>query len=101
MNEQRLPAVHPRIHFAHLYRVADHLTYALAGKGYQACKYVPFGPAQFVIPYLIRRIHENSSMHNGLSFRSQLIQPLGMLGRAGEERELLARELRRRQQAKQ
>ena len=42
--------------------MSDHITYNLAKSGYNTTKYVPYGPVKEVIPYLIRRAEENSSI---------------------------------------
>jgi hypothetical protein len=41
---------------------ADHLTFTLGAHGYQAYKYVPYGPLHEVLPYLVRRAQENAGM---------------------------------------
>ncbi len=42
--------------------MADNLTYLLGHNGYQAYKYVPYGPVEMVMPFLIRRAQENSQI---------------------------------------
>lgn len=71
-----------RVGFGQLLGMADHLTFTLGRHGYKAYKYVPYGPIDEVVPYLIRRTQENSSI----------------LGSAGvqEERHMIGREVRRR-----
>lgn len=50
------------VYFGQLLGMADNLTYQLGQHGYKAFKYVPYGPVQQVMPYLIRRAQENSSI---------------------------------------
>ena len=42
--------------------MSDHISYNTAQQGYNVAKYVPYGPIKDVIPYLIRRAEENSSI---------------------------------------
>jgi proline dehydrogenase len=70
----------PRVYFAQLYGMGDHLTYNLAAGGYHTAKYLPYGPVRSVMPYLFRRAEENTSIQ----------------GQSGRELTLISRELERR-----
>lgn len=52
----------PRVYFAQLYGMSDNLSYNLAKEGYNVAKYVPYGPVAKVMPYLMRRAEENTSI---------------------------------------
>ena len=73
-----------RVYFSQLLGMSDHISYNLARLGYNVAKYVPYGPVREVIPYLIRRADENSSI----------------AGQTGRELGLLIRELARRRRKK-
>ena len=62
MNEKNIPVDHPHICFSQLYGMSDHISFNLASKGYNVSKYVPYGPVSSVLPYLIRRAQENTSV---------------------------------------
>jgi len=52
----------PRIWFSQLYGMSDHITFNLAHYGYNSAKYLPYGPVKLLIPYLLRRANENTSV---------------------------------------
>ena len=69
-----------RVWFGQLYGMSDHISYNLAEAGYNVAKYIPFGPVKDVMPYLIRRAEENTSV----------------AGQTSRELDLLKREKKRR-----
>ena len=80
MKRYGLPLNDPRIHFSQLYGMSDNITFNLAKAGCRVSKYLPFGPIKDVIPYLMRRAQENSSVS----------------GQTGRELLLIENELKRR-----
>ena len=74
MEEQQIPKDHPHLNFCQLYGMSDNLTFNLANAGFNAGKYTPYGPVEDVIPYLIRRARENSSVDGELSRELSLVQ---------------------------
>ena len=81
MSQQGLAPGDPRVWFAQLYGMSDNLSYNLANAGYNTAKYVPYGPVEAVMPYLLRRADENTAI----------------AGQSSREFLLIQRELRRRQ----
>jgi proline dehydrogenase len=79
--EKGLSFSHPHIHFSQLYGMSDNITFNLAKAGCSVSKYLPFGPIEDVIPYLMRRAEENSSLS----------------GQTGRELALINKEISRRQ----
>lgn len=75
---------HPRVFFGQLLGMSDHISYPLAAAGFNVCKYVPYGPVRTVIPYLIRRAEENTSV----------------AGQTSRELHLINKEIHRRRQAR-
>ncbi|PSR53478.1 proline dehydrogenase [Adhaeribacter arboris] len=73
-----------RIYFAQLYGMSDNLSFNLAHAGYNVAKYVPYGPVDAVIPYLLRRAEENTAI----------------AGQSSREFNLIKKELQRRKAAK-
>jgi proline dehydrogenase len=62
MQEFNLVPQDPRVWFAQLYGMSDNLTYNLANAGYNTAKYLPYGPVEAVMPYLLRRADENTAI---------------------------------------
>jgi proline dehydrogenase len=62
MDKKGLPKENKRIFFAQLLGMSDHISYNLAHLGYNVAKYVPYGPIKEVMPYLLRRADENTSV---------------------------------------
>lgn len=62
LHQKGLPPDHPHVHFSQLYGMSDNITFNLAKAGCSVSKYLPFGPIEDVIPYLMRRAQENSSV---------------------------------------
>lgn len=71
---------HPHVHFSQLYGMSDNITFNLAQAGCSVSKYLPFGPIKDVVPYLMRRAQENTSVG----------------GQTGRELALIKKELKRR-----
>lgn len=63
-----------RIWFAQLLGMSDHISFNLSKEGYNVAKYVPYGPVKEVIPYLIRRAEENTSVSGQTSRELSLIK---------------------------
>ncbi len=62
-----------RVWFGQLYGMSDNITYNLAANNYKVAKYLPFGPVRDVMPYLIRRAQENTSVAGQTSRELNLI----------------------------
>ena len=69
-----LPLNHKHVHFSQLYGMSDHITFNLAKAGCTVSKYLPFGPIKDVIPYLMRRAQENTSVGGQTSRELSLIK---------------------------
>lgn len=73
MDEYRIPHNHPHVFFSQLLGMSDNLSFNLASAGYNVAKYVPYGPVKAVLPYLIRRANENTSIAGQMSRELALI----------------------------
>ncbi|MGZ5222010.1 MAG: proline dehydrogenase family protein [Chitinophagaceae bacterium] len=82
MNKYAISGSDKRIFFSQLLGMSDHISYNLALANYNVAKYVPYGPVKEVLPYLIRRAQENTSVK----------------GQTGRELSLIIKEKQRRRQ---
>ena len=67
MGELGIALGDPRIWSAQLKGMSDHISFNLAHAGYRVAKYLPYGPVPAVLPYLVRRAQENTSMAGQMS----------------------------------
>lgn len=82
MNKAGLDKNDTRVYFAQLLGMSDHISFNLSHDNYQVAKYVPFGPVKEVMPYLLRRADENTSV----------------AGQTGRELNLIIKEKNRRKE---
>lgn len=80
MEAHNIPANHPHVYFSQLYGMSDNISFNLADSGYHVAKYLPYGPVKDVLPYLMRRAQENTSV----------------AGQTGRELGLINKEIKRR-----
>lgn len=80
IDDKELDKSDERVYFAQLLGMSDHISFNLAHHGYNVAKYVPYGPVKEVMPYLIRRADENTSV----------------AGQTGRELSLIIKERKRR-----
>ena len=73
MEEKGIPKNHKHINFSQLLGMSNHISFNLSNAGYNVSKYVPYGPVKDVLPYLIRRAEENSSISGQMSRELNLI----------------------------
>ena len=74
LKEKGLLMNHPHVHFSQLYGMSDHITFNLAKEDCNVSKYVPFGPLREIMPYLMRRAQENSSISGQTNKELSLIK---------------------------
>jgi proline dehydrogenase len=80
MNKHGMRNDDKRVYFAQLLGMSDNISFNLAKAGYNVAKYVPYGPVESVMPYLLRRASENTSV----------------AGQSSRELTLIRKELKRR-----
>ena len=73
MNEKKIDRVEGGVAFGQLLGMADYLSFSLGNAGFQAYKYLPYGPFYEVLPYLVRRAQENSGLLSGGAYERTLI----------------------------
>jgi proline dehydrogenase len=73
IHERGIDRKNPNVNFCQLYGMSDNITFNLADAGYNAAKYVVYGPIKDVIPYLIRRTQENASVSGEMGREAKLI----------------------------
>ena len=69
-----------KVYFSQLFGMSDNISFNLAHEGYRVAKYLPYGPVKDVLPYLMRRAQENTSV----------------AGQTGREMALINKEMKRR-----
>ena len=80
MQDNGIPASSDRVYFSQLYGMSDNISFNLADSQYHVAKYLPYGPVKDVLPYLMRRAQENTSV----------------AGQTGRELSLIQKEIKRR-----
>ena len=73
LKKNKIDSNDTRVFFAQLLGMSDHITFNLANSGLMVAKYVPYGPIKEVLPYLIRRAEENTSVAGQTSRELSLI----------------------------
>ncbi|WP_100615819.1 proline dehydrogenase family protein [Confluentibacter citreus] len=82
MKDHALEHNDERVWFGQLYGMSDNISFNLAHRGYNVAKYMPFGPVKDVMPYLIRRAEENTSV------AGQTGRELNLIGKEKQRRKL-------------
>lgn len=83
MQNKGIDFKHPHIYFSQLFGMSDNISFNLANQGFQVAKYLPYGPVKDVMPYLMRRAQENTSV------AGQTGRELGLINKELERRKLL------------
>ncbi|MEO6833885.1 MAG: proline dehydrogenase family protein, partial [Chitinophagaceae bacterium] len=83
MQTHDMASASDKVWFSQLYGMSDNISFNLANGGYKVAKYLPYGPVKDVVPYLMRRAQENTSI----------------AGQTGRELALIRKERKRRRSA--
>lgn len=83
MEEKGIRFDHPHVYFSQLFGMSDNISFNLANAGFPVAKYLPYGPVRDVMPYLMRRAQENTSV------AGQTGRELGLINKELERRKLL------------
>ena len=73
MESKKLKSNDNKIWFGQLYGMSDNISFNLASKNYNTFKILPFGSVKNLMPYLIRRAEENTSVQGQTGRELQLI----------------------------
>ena len=84
LKDRQIQSDDRRVWFAQLFGMSDNISFNLAKAGFNVAKYVPYGPVKAVMPYLLRRAAENTSV----------------AGQSSRELVLIRKELARRSRAR-
>ena len=63
-----------RVRFGQLKGFSDQVTSSIASKGFQVYKYLPFGPTEQVMPYLVRRGQESRQVLREQQFQNTFLK---------------------------
>ena len=74
MKKHNIPKNSYHVWFGQLYGMSDNISFILGKEGYNVSKYLPYGPIKKVMPYLIRRAQENTSVAGQTSRELSLIK---------------------------
>lgn len=74
MEVNNIPQDSKKIFFAQLFGMGDVISFNLTFEKYNVAKYVPYGPVEYLIPYLVRRSQENSSSKEMTNRELQMIR---------------------------
>ena len=84
LEKNNIPHNNPNVYFAQLYGMSEHISYNLASENYNVAKYLPYGSVEAIMPYLMRRAEENTSI----------------FGQSSRELTLVKKEIQRRKKEK-